>query len=120
MTTLPEPGAAMVSRVKRAVTPVGSPVALRVTALLNPSETEVVKAMLPALSGETRSAVGDAERIKVSVTTRPSTHPVSPPRLAEASFMYSQRRVCVPELSVCTTRFHSTSPLMAICSTPST
>jgi hypothetical protein len=44
---LPEPGEAIAAGLKEAVTPVGSPVALRETVLLNPPDTVVVMVVLP-------------------------------------------------------------------------
>jgi hypothetical protein len=44
---LPEPGAVIAAGLKEAVTPDGSPVALRETALLKPPDTVVVTIVLP-------------------------------------------------------------------------
>lgn len=57
---LPEPGAAIDVGLNAAVTPVGSPVAERDTAELNPPETVVEIVLVPELPAATERLVGEA------------------------------------------------------------
>jgi hypothetical protein len=62
---LPEPGAAIDVGLNAAVTPVGSPVAERDTAELNPPETVVEIVLVPLPPAATERLVGDALSVKL-------------------------------------------------------
>jgi hypothetical protein len=67
MVELPEPGAAMDVGLKLTVTPVGWPVADKVTVELKLPEMAVVIVELPLLPWTTETEVGEAEMVKLAV-----------------------------------------------------
>lgn len=66
---VPEPGAAMDEVLNAAVTPVGSPEALRVMAELKPPEMAVVMVMVPFTAGVMDTDAGDAVRVNAGEPT---------------------------------------------------
>ena len=61
----PEPGAGIVDGLKLAVTPVGTPEALRLTAESKPLKTAVVIFEVPLLPWTTETEEGEAEMLKL-------------------------------------------------------
>ena len=70
---VPEPGAATDAGLNAAVTPEGSPEALRATAELKPPETTVVMAPIDLAPGATETEVGEAERVNAVAVTESET-----------------------------------------------
>jgi hypothetical protein len=64
MVEVPAPGAAMKVGLKLTVTPVGCPLAVKVTAELKPPTFAVVIVDAPLLPGATVTEVGEAESVK--------------------------------------------------------
>lgn len=64
---VPEPGAAIEVGLNAAVTPVGSPLAERAIAALNPPETAVVMVEVPLLPALTDTEAGEADSVNAGV-----------------------------------------------------
>ena len=65
----PDPGAAMEAGLNAAVTPVGSPDALRAIAELKPPETAVVMVLVPLAPRATGTDAGEAEIVNAGAVT---------------------------------------------------
>lgn len=78
MSEVPEPGAAIGLVPKVTVTPVGWPLAVKVTAALNPPVTVLVMVEVPALPCATDTEAGEAERLKPGVDELPASALSSP------------------------------------------